>query len=58
MNIQAFNSSELDLIYDLIFERLGCTDSDKESRDCNTIISKLIVKYCQWCGLFFTFSPV
>ena len=41
MNIQAFNSSELDLIYDLIFERLGCTDSDKESRDCNTIISKM-----------------
>ena len=41
MNIYSFNSSELDLIYDAIFERLGCTDSDKESVDCNNIISKM-----------------
>ena len=41
MNIYSFNSSELDVIYDAIFERLGCTDSDKESVDCNSIIDKM-----------------
>ena len=41
MILSTFNSSELDLIYDLIFERLGCTDSDKEAGDCNSIIDKM-----------------
>lgn len=43
MNLHTFTSSELDLIYDVIFERLGCTERDEDVRDCNSIIDKMHV---------------
>ena len=41
MIIPTFNSRELNLIYDVIFAHLGCTDNDDDARACNTIIDKM-----------------
>ena len=41
MNMFAFTSTELDLIYDVIFERLACTDDDNMLRDGHSIIDKM-----------------
>ena len=43
MNMLTFNSRELDVIYDVIFAHLGCTDNDDDARACNTIIDKMHV---------------
>jgi len=41
MNMFTFNSRELDVIYDVIFAHLGCTDNDDDAHVCNTIIDKM-----------------
>ena len=41
MNMLTFNSRELDVIYDVIFAHLGCTDNDDDVIACNTIIDKM-----------------
>ena len=41
MNMLTFNSRELDVIYDVIFAHLGCTDNDDDACACNTIIDKM-----------------
>jgi hypothetical protein len=43
MNMLTFNSRELDVIYDVIFAHLGCTDNDDDVIACNTIIDKMHV---------------
>jgi len=41
MNMFTFNSRKLDVIYDVIFAHLGCTDNDDDAHVCNTIIDKM-----------------
>ena len=41
MNMLTFNSRELDVIYDVIFAHLGCTDNDDDVIACSNIINKM-----------------
>ena len=41
MIIPAFTSRELDVIYDVIFAHLGCTDDDDDVIACSSIIDKM-----------------
>jgi hypothetical protein len=41
MIIPTFTSRELDVIYDVIFAHLGCTDDDDDVIACASIIDKM-----------------
>ena len=41
MNIQTFNSCELDAIYDACIAHMYCTDDDSVADACHTIINKM-----------------
>jgi hypothetical protein len=45
MNMHAFTSPELDVIYDALVMHMQCTDYDEDARVCNIIIDKMHT-YC------------